>query len=96
MQALVKAPQVAVLDLSALLAISDEPERIVTRLRAYCADMTLFLLMGDANLVGDVPLRVVFHGPVGTVEAENAPEAANDAGGVSPRPADVLKMEARP
>jgi putative ABC transport system ATP-binding protein len=95
-QALVKAPQVAVLDLSALLAISDEPERIVTRLRAYCADMTLFLLMGDANLVGDVPLRVVFHGPVGTVEAENAPEAANDAGGVSPRLADVLKMEARP
>lgn len=95
-QALVKAPQVAVLDLSALLAISDEPERIVTRLRGYCADMTLFLLMGDANLVDDVPLRVVFHGPTGTVEAGDAPEAANDAGGVPPRPADVRRMEARP
>ncbi len=79
-QALVKAPQIAVLDLTALLAISDEPERIMRRLREYCADTTLFLLLGDAYLVEDVPLRVVFHGATGTVEAEAAPAAANDAG----------------
>ncbi|MCU4178288.1 ABC transporter ATP-binding protein/permease [Bosea sp. BH3] len=82
-QALVKAPQIAVLDLTSLLAISEEPERIMHRLREYCADGTLFLLLGDANLVEDVPLRVAFHGPTGTVQAETGPAAANDAGDIS-------------
>lgn len=77
-EALIKAPQIAVLDISALLAISDEPEAIVARLRSYCEGMTLFLLVGDANLVGEVPLRVVFHGATGTVEALGTPDAAND------------------
>jgi len=79
-QALVKAPQIAVLDLSALLALSDDPERVLRRLREYCADTTLFLLARDATLLTDVALRVAFHGPTGTIEAEAAPAAANDAG----------------
>ncbi|MGX5734944.1 ABC transporter transmembrane domain-containing protein [Bosea thiooxidans] len=96
-QALVKAPQIAVLDVTALLAISDEPERIVRRLREYCAGTTLFLLLGDAYLVEDVPLRVAFQGPTGTFEAEIAPAAANDAGdtsGQSASVADVRRKEA--
>jgi putative ABC transport system ATP-binding protein len=40
--------------------------------------MTLFLLVGDANLAGEVPLRVLFHGATGTVEALGRPDAAND------------------
>ncbi|UZF90459.1 ABC transporter transmembrane domain-containing protein [Bosea sp. NBC_00550] len=94
-QALVKAPQIAVLDISALLAISDEPEKIVARLRSYCAGMTLFLLLGDATLVEDVPMQVVFHGATGTVEAGGAPEAANDADDLASRFADARRMEAR-
>jgi putative ABC transport system ATP-binding protein len=77
-QALVKAPKIAVLDVSALLAISDEPTEIVARLLSHCAGMTLFLLVGDASLAGEVPLRVVFHGATGTVEAHGTPDAAND------------------
>ncbi|QEL25359.1 ABC transporter ATP-binding protein [Bosea sp. F3-2] len=94
-QALVKAPQIAVLDVSALLAISDEPEKIVARLRSYCAGMTLFLLLGDARLVEDIPMQVVFHGATGSVEADGAPEAANDAGDQALRFADAQRMEAR-
>lgn len=94
-QALVKAPQIAVLDVSALLAISDEPEKIVARLRSYCAGMTLFLLLGDARLVEDIPMRVVFHGATGSVEAGGALEAANDVGGQALRFADAQRMEAR-
>ena len=91
-EALVKAPQIAVLDISALLAISDEPKEIVARLRSYCTGMTLFLLVGDAKLVGDVPLRVVFHGEAGTVEAQDTPDAANDR---ASRFEDTGRVEAR-
>ena len=92
MQALIKAPQIAVLDISALLAISDDPEEIVARLHSYCAGMTLFLLVGDANLAREVPLRVVFHGATGTVEAQDAPDAANDR---ASRFENAGRMEAR-
>lgn len=91
-QALVKAPQIAVLDISALLAISDDPEEIVARLHSYCAGMTLILLVGDANLAGEVPLRVVFHGATGTVEAQDTPDAANDR---ASRFEDTGRMEVR-
>ncbi|CAH1668561.1 hypothetical protein BOSEA31B_13295 [Hyphomicrobiales bacterium] len=94
-EALVKAPQIAILDISTLLAISDAPEEIVARLRGYCAGMTLFLLAGDANLLGDVSLRIVFHDATGVVEADNAPDAANDAGARALRFAEARHMEAR-
>ena len=94
-QALVKAPQIAVLDLSALLAISDEPEKIIDRLRGYCAGMTLFLLLGDGNLVEDVPMQVVFHGAAGLVATGGTPEAANDASDAALRFAGAQRMEAR-
>jgi putative ABC transport system ATP-binding protein len=57
--------------------------------------MTLFLLLGDARLVEDIPMRIVFHGATGTVEAGGALEAANDAGDQALRFADAQRMEAR-
>ncbi len=93
MQALIKAPQIAVLDVSGLLAISDDPAGIVERLRRYCSGMTLFLLMGDANLLQDVPLRVLFQGPTGVVEAGTPPQAANDALGQPSRFGGAQRME---
>jgi putative ABC transport system ATP-binding protein len=95
MQALIKGPQIAVLDVSGLLAISEDPAGIVARLRRYCSDMTLFLLLGDANLMEDVPLRVAFHGPTGVIEAGALPRAANDADRRPPGLGDGQRMEVR-
>ena len=63
-QALIKAPQIAVLDVGAFLATSTEPDKVVARLREHCAGMTLFLLVGDASLVAGVPLRDRLQRPV--------------------------------
>ena len=77
-QALIKAPQIAVLDVGAFLATAAEPTQIVERLRAHCDGMTLFLLVGDTELVDDIPLQIVFNGTTGAVESHGAdkPEAA--------------------
>lgn len=93
MQALIKAPQIAVLDLSTFLAISEDPAAIVARLRRHCSGMTLFLLVGDASLLEDVPLRVAFHGPTGVVESGAWPRAANDTLGQPLRFGDAQRME---
>jgi putative ABC transport system ATP-binding protein len=68
-QALIKAPQIAILDLGAFLATTAEPEAVIARLREHCAGMTLFLLVRDDHLVGDIPLRIVFNGPSATLES---------------------------
>ncbi|MCZ8044847.1 MAG: ABC transporter ATP-binding protein/permease [Beijerinckiaceae bacterium] len=68
-QALIKAPQIAILDVGAFLATSPEPEQVIARLRAYCAEMTLFLLVGDTHLIDDIPVRIVFNGPAASIES---------------------------
>ena len=94
-QALIKAPQIAVLDVGAFLAMSGEAKAVVARLREYCAGMTLFLLVGDGSLVRDIPLRIVFDGPKGTIESEDAGDPGR-ADTVPPRRSgDVEQMEAR-
>jgi putative ABC transport system ATP-binding protein len=96
-QALVKAPQIAVLDIGALLVTADEPEEIVAQLRGYCAGMTLFLLLGDANLATGIPLRVVFSGPSGAIESDDRAGAAENGDGIAPPPrGSVVQLEARP
>jgi putative ABC transport system ATP-binding protein len=89
-QALIKAPQIAILDIGAFLATTPEPEAVIARLREHCAGMTLFLLVRDAHLVGDIPLRIVFNGPTamlesGTDEEEEAapPPPARGRGSVA-------------
>ena len=66
------------LDLGAFLATTAEPEAVIARLREHCAGMTLFLLVRDDHLVGDIPLRIVFNGPSATLESgtEEEDEAA--------------------
>jgi putative ABC transport system ATP-binding protein len=76
-QALIKAPQVAVLDIGSFLGTSAEPEMIVRRLREHCDGMTLFLLVADADLVDDIPQRIVFNGPSGAFESDGG--ATDDA-----------------
>ncbi|TAJ29730.1 ABC transporter ATP-binding protein/permease [Bosea sp. (in: a-proteobacteria)] len=94
-QALIKGPRVAVLDVTGLLAISDEPGEVLSRLRRYCEGMTLFLLLADASLVEDVPTRVVFHGATGTVRQGEHREPANDARAEAPGTPALERMEAR-
>lgn len=96
-QALVKAPRIAVLDVGALLATVDRPDEVVARLREYCAGMTLFLLLGSANLANGIPLRVVFSGPTGAVESDERAGPAGNADHIAlPPRGDGVQMEARP
>jgi len=95
-QALIKSPQIAVLDLTALLATSSEPDAIVERLRKHCAGMTLFLLLGDASLARDISPRIVFSGPSGAIELDGRSGADEGADGdVPPRRNGVAQLEAR-
>ncbi len=98
-QALIKAPQIAVLDPSALLATSAEPAAVVERLRAHCAGMTLFLLLGDASLAAGITPRIVFDGPAGVIEEDGAAEGDGAPAGAArtPPPARAaVEMGARP
>ncbi|MFA6967918.1 ABC transporter transmembrane domain-containing protein [Bosea sp. (in: a-proteobacteria)] len=94
-QALIKAPQIAVLDVGSFLATSSQPDEVLDRLREHCAGMTLVLLVGDATLLHGIPLRIVFNGPSGTIESEDDGDAG-DAIAPSRRRSGVEQMEARP
>ncbi len=91
-QALIKAPQISVLDASAFLATTRNPAEVLARLREHCARMTLFVLVSDANLVSDVSPRIVFDGVVGAVEDDDGEEARP----ARPQRRNVPTMEARP
>ena len=94
-QALIKAPQIAVLDVGAFLATSAEPDKVLARLREYCSGMTLFLLVGDDSLVDGIPLRIVFDGPSGTIESEGGEPAGDAAIASTRRRGGLEQMEAR-
>lgn len=94
-QALIKAPQITVLDVGSFLATSAQPDAVLARLREHCAGMTLVLLVGDATLLDGIPLRIVFNGPSGTIESEDDGDAG-DAIAPSRRRSGVEQMEARP
>jgi putative ABC transport system ATP-binding protein len=94
-QALIKRPQIAVLDPSALLATTSKGPDVVRRLREHCAGMTLFLLLGDASVARDITPRIVFHGPTGVIEDGDVDNRA-EGGIVSPPVPVAERMEARP
>ncbi|WP_181832769.1 ABC transporter transmembrane domain-containing protein [Bosea caraganae] len=94
-QALIKTPQIAVLDPTALLATTSKGPDIVRRLREHCAGVTLFLLLGDASLAKDITPRIVFHGTSGVIEDGNGEEQAERDIVSPPRPV-AERMEARP
>lgn len=91
-QALIKGPQIAVLDVSALLATTAEPEGLIERICEHCKGMTLFLLLSDASLSEGMSTRIVFNGSVGTIENRAGEEKTMAA----PPPRRVERMEARP
>ncbi|TCR67285.1 ABC transporter ATP-binding protein [Bosea sp. BK604] len=94
-EALIKAPQIAVLDPTALIATTSKGPEIIRRLREHCAGMTLFLLLGDASLANDITPRIVFHGPSGVIEdGDGEDQGAGDI--VSPALPVAERMEARP
>jgi putative ABC transport system ATP-binding protein len=96
-QALIKGPQIAVLDPSALLATTSRAADIIGRLREHCAGMTLFLLLGDASLAKDITPRVVFSGPSGMIEDDEAEVDDRPEGeAAAPPPAVSEGVEARP
>ncbi|WNJ91088.1 ABC transporter ATP-binding protein/permease [Bosea sp. 685] len=94
-QALIKAPQIAVLDVAALLASSPEPEGLIARLREHCAGMTLFLLLGDASLAVGISPRVVFNGPSGVIEDDDR-DGEDEVAAELPLRRDAERLEARP
>lgn len=94
-QALIKTPQIAVLDITALLATTKQPEDLVHRLREHCKGMTLFLLLSDASLASGIRLRIVFNGSSGTILDDD--QDGDDEETASPPPRRVAeRMEARP
>lgn len=94
-QALIKVPQVAVLDVTGLAATTKDPTALIERLRKHCAGMTLFLLLGDATLATGISPRVVFNGPSGVIEDDDRSDDEAAAGTAPPRPV-AERMEARP
>ncbi len=94
-QALIKSPQIAVLDVAALLGSTREPDALIDRLREHCARMTLFLLLADASLARDISPRIVFSGPSGVIEDDTQGHEHEVADSPPPRRA-VQGMEARP
>lgn len=76
-QALIKRPQIAILDIGGLAATLPESRALIARLRAHCEQATLFLLLGDASLAEDIPLRIVFSGASGAVESPGAFDSAD-------------------
>ncbi len=93
-QALIKRPDILVLDLDGFLAASSDPAGLVSRLVAYCREQTLFLLLTDTALAADISERVVFRGPAGLLPGED--EAASEAEDDAAPPADgAERIEAR-
>ncbi|SFI99699.1 putative ABC transport system ATP-binding protein [Bosea sp. OK403] len=94
-QALIKAPQIAVLDVAALVATSPEPEALIARLREHCAGMTLFLLLGDASLSAGISPRIVFSGPSGVIEDDDR-DGEDEVAAEVPLRQGAERLEARP
>jgi putative ABC transport system ATP-binding protein len=94
-QALIKAPQIAVLDVAALVATSPEPEALIARLREHCASMTLFLLLGDASLSAGISPRIVFSGPSGVIEDDDR-DGEDEVAAEVPLRQGAERLEARP
>ncbi|WP_332683888.1 ABC transporter ATP-binding protein/permease [Bosea sp. (in: a-proteobacteria)] len=95
-QALIKRPDILVLDLDGFLAVGSDPAGLVARLMAHCRDQTLFLLLTDDTLAADIPEKVVFRGPAGRLPGEDEAEAEAEEEDTAPPPgAGAERIEAR-
>lgn len=96
-QALIKRPDILVLDLDAFIAASPNPAGLIRRIAGHCEEKTLFLLLTDPALAADIPEKVVFHGAVGRIagESELDEEAELDEDEALPPRNGAARIEAR-
>lgn len=94
-QALIKRPDILVLDLDGFLAAGSDPAGLVSRLIAHCREQTLFLLLTDPHLAADISEKLVFRGPAGQIPGEDEAEGEADEL-IAPPPQDGAgRIEAR-
>lgn len=96
-QALIKRPDILVLDLDGFLASSPDPDGLVGNLLEHCARQTVFLLLTDASHAADIECEIVFDGAAGRLPGEDAVEESGGAETLPPLPVPGggLPMEAR-
>ena len=96
-QALIKRPDIVVLDLDAFVAICPDTTGLIGRISRHCADKTLLLLLTDAAVAADIPEKIVFNGSVGRIAVEGEPseEAGEDEDQMPARQDRAAPIEAR-
>ncbi len=99
-QALIKQPDIVVLDLDAFAQTCGDPAEVVARIARFCERRTLFLLLTDAALAADIPQTIIFNGAVGRVPGDNGSgdeEESDEVLGEALLPAGngALRIEAR-
>ena len=75
-RALVKCPDIYVLDLSPLAGVIDQPEALIARLRPYCDGKTLVVLASQGALAKDADLTVEFTSTKGQVKVKSSEREA--------------------
>jgi putative ABC transport system ATP-binding protein len=94
-QALIKRPDILVLDLDGFLAASNDPAALVSRIVAHCREQTLFLLLTDPHLAADISEKVVFRGPAGLLPGTDEAESEADEDIALPPADGAERIEAR-
>ncbi|MDU0340610.1 ABC transporter ATP-binding protein/permease [Bosea rubneri] len=94
-QALIKRPDILVLDLDGFLAVSNDPATLVSRIVAHCREQTLFVLLTDPQLAADISEKVVFRGPAGLVPGADEAESEGDEDTALPPVDGAERIEAR-
>ena len=77
-RALIKCPDIFVLDLTGLLTVSERGEEVMTRLHRYCEGKTLIILVGHATVPKQAELVVEFHGARGQVKRQPSETTAKE------------------
>jgi putative ABC transport system ATP-binding protein len=77
-RALIKHPEIYVLDIDALLSTSADPMALIARLRVHCEGKTLFLLLADGHLAENVDLIVNFSDARGTITSREPENTETD------------------
>ena len=72
-RALVKRPDIYVLDLTPVLTVVGDHGALMTRLRQHCAGKTLIALLSHDSLARDADLTVEFSGNRGQVRSGSPP-----------------------
>jgi putative ABC transport system ATP-binding protein len=95
-QALIKRPDILVLDLDAFAVTCADPGGLVRRIANYCQDRTTFLLLTDQGLAADISEKIIFNGAVARVNSKGgASDEADEMLDELPPPNGAVPIEAR-